>query len=219
MLRPALFTVLVALTMDRCELVALDPVEQRKGKQVYAHDFSDGLPKGWNAQFGEWQAVEGVLRARQIPSDNHGAAARQVLAMGDGIFEMRFRLVGKGTGFHFGFDPKPGVLKKKGHLFSVIVSPNQVKIMKHVDKARRAEDPNEDLATAAHRFAPGKWHRLQLEKRGNHVRAQITPDDGGKIISLKASHPTFHVPTPTLVFRCIGDGIEVDDVKVWRMTE
>lgn len=36
----------------------------------------------------------------------------------------------------------------------------------------------------------------------------------GKAIVLKASHPTFHVATPTLVFRCIGDGIEVDDIKV-----
>lgn len=194
----------------------LDSLVVKQGALAFSHDFETGLPKGFRAQFGDWRVVDGVLRARQIPADNHGAAARQVLEMGDGVFELRFRLVGEGTGFHFGFDPKRGSLKKKGHLFSVVVSPNQVKLMKHVDKAQPKEDPNEDLAKATHRFAPGGWHTLRLAKTGNEVVARITPDAGGEAITLKAGHPTFHVPTPTLVFRCIGDGAEVDDVKVWR---
>lgn len=215
---PAQLLILLAVA-KATTVSALEPVMASRGKAVFAHDFANGLPPGFNAQFGDWQAVDGVLRARQIPADNHGAAARKTLPMGDGIFAMRFRLVGKGTGFHFGFDPKSGSLKKKGHLFSVIASPNQVKLMKHVDKAKPKEDPNEDLAKAEHRFAPGKWHSLLLEKVGDRVVAQIAPDDGGRAITLKAEHPTFHVPTPTLVFRCIGDGVEVDDVKVWRVRE
>jgi len=196
---------------------ALEPQLAKKGKLVFAHDFANGLPKSWKAQFGEWKAVDGVLRARQIPADNHGAAARRVLEMQDGIFELRFRFTG-GRGFHFGFDPKRGSLKKKGHLFSVIVSPTMAKLMKHVDKSKPKEDPNEDLAKVARKFPANQWNTLLLEKVGNKVTAQIQPTEG-KTIALKASHPTFHVPTPTLVFRCIGDGVEVDDIKVWKTTK
>lgn len=194
----------------------LKPVLAKPGAVVFETDFSDGAPKGWRVQFGDWRVKDGVLRARQIPADNHGAAARQILEMRDGVFQMRFRFVDQGAGFHFGFDPKRGSLKKKGHLFSVIVSPTFAKLMKHVDKSRPKEDPNEDLARVTHRFPPGKWHTLLLEKKGNDVVAQIRPDAGGKTLTLKAAHPTFHVPTPTLVFRCIGDGVEVDDVRVWQ---
>lgn len=204
----------VLATLNTC---ALEPQNSKKGELLFAHDFAKGLPKGWNAQFGEWKAVDGVLRAKQIPADNHGAAARKVLEMQDGIFELRFRFTG-GRGFHFGFDPKRGSLKKKGHLFSVIVMPTLAKITKHVDKSKPKEDPNEDLARIQHKFTNREWHTLLLEKKGNDVIAQIQPPSGGTMV-LKASHPTFHAPTPTLVFRCLGDGIEVDDVKVWRVDE
>lgn len=195
---------------------ALDPELLSKGEEAFSTDFKAGLPKGWRAQFGHWSASGGVLKANQIPADNHAAAARQVLEMQDGIFQLRFRFVRAGKGFHFGFDPKRGTLKKKGHLFSVIVSPALVKITKHVDKNNREGDPNEDLAKVEHQFKPGVWHTLMLEKRGNNVLAQIKGSASAQTIKLKAAHDTFHVPTPTLVFRCIGDGIEIAEVKVWR---
>jgi len=196
--------------------IALEPIMSNKAELVFEHSFANKLSKGWRAQFGEWKAVDGVLRARQIPADNHAAAARQILEMKDGVFQMRFRLVEKGGAFHFGFDPKRGSLKKKGHLFSVIVTPKLAKITKHIDKAKPNADPNEDLAKVAHQFEAEKWHTLLLEKVGTKVAAQIKLDDGGKTLVMKASHPTFHVPTPTLVFRCVGDGVEIDDINVWQ---
>ncbi len=187
------------------------------GELVLADDFSgDTLAKGWAAQYGEWKPVDGVLAARQIPADNHAAAARRALPMGDGAYEMRFRLTGKGQAFHFGFDPAPGQLKKRGHLFSLIVTPAGAKLMKHVDKDQPQDDPNEDLAIADAAFRIGVWHTLRLEKRGNDVTASLRSETGDVSVSLTASHPTFHVKTPTLVFRCVGDGVEIDDLKVWK---
>lgn len=187
------------------------------GELLLSDDFSDDtLAKGWAAQFGEWKPAGGVLTARQIPADNHAAAARRSLPMQDGIYEMRFRLTGKGQAFHFGFDPARGELKKRGHLFSLIVTPTQAKLMKHVDKDKPLDDPNESLAIADAVFQTGVWHTLRLQKTGNEVAAAIRSESGDISISLSASHPTFHVKTPTLVFRCIGDGIEIDDLKVWK---
>lgn len=190
-----------------------------KGKELFANDFSSSETKGWNSQFGEWKISDGVLRARQVAADNHAAAARQVLATQDAIYSLRFRLVDKCRGFHFGFDPKRGTLKKKGHLFSVIVTPAMAKLMKHVDKNNREGDPNEDLDKQAHKFEAGKWYQMIVEKNGNNVLAKIQAEGAEESIALKASHPTFHVPAPTLVFRCIGDGVEVDDVKVWGLAK
>ena len=106
-------------------------------------------------------------------------------------------------------DPARGELKKKGHLFSVIVTPTSWKIMKHVDKDRREEDPNETLATEATEFKTGQWYALKLVTSGTEVKATI---DGKQ--PLQATHPTFGVNKPTLVFRCIGDGVEIDDLRV-----
>ena len=201
--------------------LALEPTISGKGEEMLSDDFSGAeLGKGWRTQTGEWKAVDGVMRSKQIPADNHSAAARHLLPMQDGIYQMRFRLVDEGTSFHFGFDPAHGELKKRGHLFSVIVSKAKVTLMKHIDKDKPKEDPNEVLATAAHQFEAGKWHTLLVEKKGDDVVAQILPDgESTKPIVLKATHPTFHVKTPTLVFRCLGDGVEIDDLKAWKIAQ
>lgn len=191
-----------------------------KGEEILSESFDgESLGKGWNAQFGEWKPSDGVLRARELEADEHAAAARRVIALQDAVFEIRFRLVKNGKAFHFGFDPARGELDKRGHLFSIIVTPNQAKLMKHLDKQRPKEDPNETLSTVNGKFGEGAWHTLTLLKKGNQVTAQIKSENGDQSVRLEASHPTFHVKTPTLVFRCAGDGIEVDDVKVWAAGE
>jgi hypothetical protein len=118
--------------------------------------------------------------------------------------------VDKGKTFHFGFDPAKGELDKKGHLFSIVVTSTGWKILKHVDKARPKEDPNEVLAQEQTDFETGEWYSLRVTTWGPYVKARIEEK-----AMLEASHPSFAVKKPTLVFRCIGDGVEIDDVKVW----
>ena len=59
-------------------------------------------------------------------------------------------------------------------------------------------------------FNAGQWYTLRVTSWETHITATI---DGDK--TLKVSHPTFAVKKPTLVFRCLGDGIEIDDIQVW----
>ncbi|MDA0285597.1 MAG: hypothetical protein O3B13_11220 [Planctomycetota bacterium] len=168
------------------------------------------LGEEWKSTTGEWQIVDGVLRGREVAAEKHSAATRRVLATQNAVYQLRFRFVDDGKGFHFGFDPAAGELKKKGHLFSVIVDPASWKILKHVDKDRREEDPNETLAEQKTEFKAGEWYSLRVTTWANHVTAKID----GKA-TLKASHATFDVKKPTLVFRCLGDGVEIDDIHVW----
>ena len=168
------------------------------------------LGKGWNATTGEWKVVDGVLRGKEIAKEKHSAALRRVVETQNAVYDLKFRFIENGKTFHFGFDPKRGELEKKGHLFSVVVTPDHWQILKHVDKNRRKEDPNEVLSREKTSFEMGTWYSLRVTTWGTHVKAMI---DGKE--TLAASHPTFSVAKPTLVFRCLGDGIEVDDIKVW----
>ena len=86
--------------------------------------------------------------------------------------------------------------------------------MKHVDKKNPKEDPNEVLANESMSFEKGRWYTLRLTTWETYVTATIDGD-----ATLKASHPTFAVKKPTLVFRCQGDGVELDDIKVWRQVK
>lgn len=204
------FGILVAATC-----VAISPAcagERPANSDVAVDDSFDRteLGDGWKINTGEWKIVDGVLRAREIAAEKHSAAARRTVATQNAVYELKFRFVDEGKGFHFGFDPARGELKKKGHLFSVIVTPASWKILKHVDKNRRKEDPNETLAVQKREFKSGEWYSLRVTTWGNHVTAQIDGEE-----KLKASHATFGVKKPTLVFRCLGDGVEIDDIHVW----
>ncbi len=172
------------------------------------------LGEGWRVNTGQWKIVDGVLRASEIPADKHSAAARRTLATQNAVYQLKFRLTGSAKGFHLGFDPAKGELKKKGHLFSVVIQPTGWKILKHLDKNNPKADPNKIIASEQTKFETGKWHTLRITTWGPYVTAKIDDDH-----TLKGSHPTFTVKKPTLVFRCIGDGVELDDLKVWTPVE
>ncbi len=167
------------------------------------------LGKKWHINNGEWKIVDGALHIKELKADKHAASGRLLAPSQDAVYSLRFRLEDNCKAFHVGFDPARGELKKKGHLYSVIIAPTAWRIMKHVDKANPKKDPNEVLATAQATFKKGCWYTLQISGKGDDVAASIE-----NIGELKASHPTFHVKKPTLVFRCVGDGAHIDDVTI-----
>jgi hypothetical protein len=172
------------------------------------------LGKEWNSTTGDWKIVDGVLRGSEKPAEKHSAATRRVVETKNAVYELKFRFTKTAKAFHFGFDPAKGELEKKGHLFSVIVTPTSWKVLKHVDKNRRTEDPNETLAEQKTEFNRDEWYTLRVTTWGKYVTARI---EGKKV--LKASHSTFAVKKPTLVFRVLGDGVEIDDIHVWKQKE
>lgn len=182
---------------------------------IVEEDFSgDTMPKGWSIQTGSWEAKDGVLHGAEIEADHHAAAARRLVATGDAVYEFTFRISAETKAFHFGFDPARGELDKKGHLFSIIVTPTDWRLLKHLDKNKPEEDPNEILATTQHNFEPGQWYHLRVTTRGPTVKAMI---EG--LEPLTGMHPSFAVRKPTLVFRAVGTGVEIDDIRVWEPTE
>ncbi|MDF1826159.1 MAG: hypothetical protein P1U68_16045 [Verrucomicrobiales bacterium] len=186
-----------------------------KSKILIDEDFSENaLPEKWSVQTGAWSAANGVFNGAEIEADHHAAAARRAVVTGDAVYQFNFKIGENTKAFQFGFDPIRGALDKKGHLFSVIVSPSEWKIIKHLDKNKPKEDPNEILATARHDFKPGDWYHLRVTTSGAEVKAEI---EG--VEPLTAEHPTFTVKKPALVFRVSGSDVQIDELQVWAKKE
>ncbi|TDU71054.1 hypothetical protein EI77_02172 [Prosthecobacter fusiformis] len=207
---------LVALFTVTLPVIAadLEPVLGKKGALIKQETF-DGpdVPKGWVANTGSLRIAEGKLHAAEKSSDKHIGAFRHRLPLQDCAVQMDFKL-GSMRIINLGYDPAPGELKKKGHLFSVVVTPESWSIIEHNDKAN-PESKTKKLATANTNFDPETTYTLLLECKGNDVIAHVTGKD-----SLKATAPDFHVKKPGLVFRMGGkDGQEaiIDNVKVWAL--
>jgi hypothetical protein len=167
-------------------------------------------PKNWTVNFGHWEPADGVLVVRQLEKDNHAAASRWQIPLADGVVKFRLKFAGA-TGFHVGFDPMAGSLDKQGHLYSLVVTPTQARILKHKDKAK-ADSKEETLATVAYGSLADKWVDVELQTTGVEVQATLTT--GGVTAKLQAIDASFHVGKPTVVFRVMGGDVQLDDVSV-----
>jgi hypothetical protein len=181
------------------------------GETLLDESFSGSeVPKGWNANTGSLRVADGALLAAEKSSDKHIGAFRYPLPLQDCAVQIDFRL-GDARIINLGFDPAAGELKKKGHLFSVVISKTGWSLVEHNDKANPESKPKTH-ARVATPFDGATTYTLLLESKGNDVVAQIAGKE-----PLKATAPDFHVKKPGLVFRMGGnDGAEVafDNVKV-----
>ena len=212
---PSLLLPALAVFIASSTLAAeLEPKLGKRGAVLLEEKF-DGkeLPKNWNRNTGKLTVADGVLKASEVAADMHAAAFRRPLPLEDAIIFVKFRFEGAKM-FHVGFDPAPGELKKKGHLFSVIVTPTSWNITEHNDKAD-SQSTNKALAKATASFEKGRWYELLLEVKGDDVLAQINGME-----PLRATSKDFHVKKPGLVFRTGGkdtDELHLDEVRVWEL--
>jgi hypothetical protein len=213
---PRFVSVTLAVTLLASSALSAGPTPTlgKKGKLLLEETFEDSaLPKGWTKNTGVISVGGGVLHASQLASENHIGAFRKLLPLQDCAIQLDFKFAG-GTAFQVGFDPAPGELKKKGHLFALAITPEGWTLTENIDKS----DPNSKNvvhAKAATKFAPGQWFTLLVEVKGNDVVARVEGKE-----PLRASAKDFHVKKPGLVFRAGGkDGQEVllDNVKVWAL--
>lgn len=191
-----------------------EPTLGKRGKLLLEEKFeSAAIPAGWNRNTGELAVASGALRSREIEADKHAAAFRKPLPVQDCLIQVDVKLDGANT-FNLGFDPAPGQLKKKGHLFSVVIANGTWSLVEHVDKAD-PKSKNKVHARATTTFPKGEWFTLVLEAKGNDVIARVAGKE-----PLRATAPDFHVKKPGLVFRVGGKGEHaalIDNVKVWEL--
>ena len=192
----------------------LQPLLGKRGALLLEENFDGAdLAKGWAANTGSLRVVDGKLLAGEKSSDQHIGAFRHRLQVQDCAVQIEF-ILSEMRIINLGYDPAEGELKKKGHLFSVTITPKNWSIVEHNDKADPASK-TKVLAMAKTDFDPKHAYTLMLECKGNEVVAQVSGKE-----PLRAISPDFHVKKPGLVFRMGGkDGQEVafDQVRVWAL--
>lgn len=189
-------------------LCALDYV---KGVKIATENFErKELGKEWHINTGSWKIQSGVLSANEIKADKHSAAARFLKPHQNAVYDLRFKFVGNGKIFHLGLDPAKGELNKKGHLYSVIIKRDgSWLIQKSVNKANREAEPAVTLAHGKFKVKEGQWQSLKVANLEEHVMAVIDEES-----TLETKDPSFKVKKPTVIFRCIGEGVEMDDLEI-----
>jgi hypothetical protein len=193
---------------------SLEPTLGKKGTLLLEERFAGvTIPAGWTKNTGKISVADGALHVSQLASDNHIGAFRKAVPVKDCVVQLDFKFNGA-TMFHVGFDPAPGELKKKGHLFALAITPAGWTLTENPDKAD-PKSKNVVHAKAATKFEPGQWFTLMLEMKGNDVVARV---DGKP--PLRATAKDFHVKKPGLVFRAGGKDdqeVLIDNVKVWAL--
>jgi hypothetical protein len=191
----------------------LDPTLGRKGRLLLNETFAgDTLPRGWNVKSGRVRVVNGELRTNQIKGERL-CLFNCELPLQDMVIQIDFKFAG-GRGINVSVNPSPGELKKRGHLYSVMITPRTWNITEHNDKSDRTSQ-SKVLTSAPETFAQGQWYTLLLENKGADVVARM---EGKK--PLRASSKDFRVKKPGIEFRVLGrDEAEVafDNLRVWEL--
>ena len=196
----------------------LEPQLLEKTIEIINIDHSDveAAKKQWKPYNGSWTVIDGVMRAKTIGRTNGIANAAILVDCRNKIFQFRVRMLDDAEFFHVGFTPDREELDKDGHLFSLVVSKSKATIIKHADKRPEKKDREKELDSKSVRIKTDKWLVVMLERKDTKTVVQIKEEGGRKIYVLEAEHPTFKVNSPFVVFRCFGESIEFDDVRIWR---
>ena len=126
----------------------------RKGRLLLEQKFDgDALPKGWSLKAGGLRVADGALRASQKKGERL-CLFNCDLSMQDAVIQIDFKFDG-GRGINVSCNPAPGELKKKGHLFSVMITQTMWNITEHNDKADR-NSQSKVLVSAPEKFETGK---------------------------------------------------------------
>lgn len=210
--------VLAAVAFLRCvdHSPAADPelTLGSKGALLLEETFDgEKLPDGWTQKAGGLRVADGVLHASQDRQAGRLGLFNCDVPMQDAVIQVEFKFDGC-RGLNVSVNPAPGEVNKKGHLYSIMITPRLWNITEHNNKADRSSE-SKALAEEAATFEQGKWYVLVVENKGEEVIARIE----GKP-TLRASSPDFRAKKPGIEFRVLGRGndeVSFDNLRVWAL--
>ena len=188
----------------------LEPWMVQKGELLFAEDFEGGLDGNrWSAAKGAWEVEGGVLKGAELASDHHAAVIRCDTAMRDMIIQFDFRFDGCRT-FSLSMN------EERGHNSRAVVEPTNFLLRKDLDKKDFRSFSAVLGECAADFCADGAinskgWKTMLVEYRGPEMLARVEDE-----IFVLGEHPGIDTDRATLGFTVSGEGVELDNIKVWQ---
>lgn len=181
---------------------ALKPLMTKPGKLMFSDDFSAGLGKKWHAAKGKWEATDGVVQAKELKEDHHGAVARTQLKFHDAIIEYSFKLQGsRMTTF--------SVNDTKEHLCRVLINPAGFTVQKD-DHDHDGPDKAVVFERYPMKIEAGRWHTVLIEIKGPEMLAKI-----GDQVAF-GGHPALDVDKANFGLTVAGESVQFKDLRVWE---
>ena len=178
------------------------------GAVVMEDDFSSGnLGDRWAAAKGKWEVVDGVLRGSELKEDAHAAVLNLAVPNRNAVVQFDVKL-GTAEGFNVSFN------HAKGHLWRVYVSEEGLKLQKDKDKKDPKSKP-EELGRAEIALDVDKTYTVVATFAGPAVVVRLA--DGSAEVG--GSDPVFDTDKPGVRFVMRGEGLEIDNVKMWEAKE
>jgi hypothetical protein len=191
-----------------------EPTLGSKGALLLEEHFDgEALPKGWTQKAGKLRVADGALHASQDRQAGRLGLFNCAVPMQDAVIQLDFKFEGC-RGLNVSVNPSPGEVNKKGHLYSIMITPRLWNITEHNNKSDRSSE-SKALTSEAATFEQGKWYVLTIENKGGEVLARIE----GKP-TLRASSPDFRARKPGIEFRVLGRGndeVSFDNLRVWEL--
>ena len=197
-------------TLACCTLAQADKNKElplkvaKQGKLIKSESFDEKVPAVGKAARGTWTIVDGALHGKEVLSEEHAAVMNYTHKNRNSIVRFSFKFEDNTKGFHFSLN------HRGGHLCRLSLTPTKMTFGLDKDK----KDPKskaQRLADASGKFAPGKWHTMQIEIVGDTFVAQA--DNG---LHLKASHPKLDTDKPNYRFVMKGNSLAIDDLMIWE---
>ncbi|MCM8535628.1 MAG: hypothetical protein NE334_06810 [Lentisphaeraceae bacterium] len=208
-------TFFILFTMTLSSWAQSELLKTSKGKLIFETSFDQDLPKKISkVKYGWWKIENGVLKGKELKENKHMAAWELTQVMHNPIIEFKFRLVGDGKNLSFLVNVKKGALGSRvGHLWWLSAFSENMNFVKSGDKKNPKKDPKKVLMRKPYKTASNKWYAVKIVNVGDKVAISI---DGQE---LSGEDEIFKAVKDKFLVRCNGDGLEIDDLKIWEAAE
>lgn len=176
-----------------------------RGKQLLADDFSKpAIDPRWTAGKGKWEVKDGALRGVEVAADKHAATVRTSLPHADAVYQFDVRFDAGGKVAHLSINAA------KGHVARVTITPGGFQVRKDASKTDPA-DKAVVLDSCKMTFDPGTWYTMVVEVSGTEMLARVGDKHFAFGADAKLATPKANIGLPVS-----GDGVSLDNVKVWE---
>ena len=198
------------------------PVLMKPGKLIFADSFKVATIRSqwtplhqtrWNVTNGRLHGVPATEEFQKSRTKHNGGtpSSKLVVPVNDCILQMSFKLTGKMTGVHFGFND--GTFQSgTGHVGRITFHKRDGISLIKDKNTKLGNDEVEVLKSNPFKIQSDQWYTFVLEVKGEQMVMQLK--DGP---TLQASHKRFGAPKSWINLPTRGGGeIYYDDVRIWK---